>query len=65
MSGQNIKGGVAIRGMNVTFEYQFPIAFTDQEAVAQPAPTAIYIPYLFALQDSLLIYKGTSIATLQ
>ena len=56
MSGQNVKGGVAIRGMNVQLDYQF--------AAATPA-NQIINPYLFAVQDSLLILKGTSVATLQ
>ena len=56
MSGQNVKGGVAIRGMNVQLDYQF--------AAATPAAQIIN-PYLFAVQDSLLILNGTSVATLQ
>lgn len=53
LSGQNIKGGVAIRGMNVSLEYQFSGAIGALN------------PYLFMMQDELLIYKGTTMATLQ
>ena len=53
MSGQNVKGGVAVRGMNVSLEYTLQ------------ATQAAYNLNLFAIQDALLILKGTSVATIQ
>lgn len=53
MAGQNVKGGIAIRGMNVFVDETF-----------NPSTDAALNLHCFAVQDELLIMKGTSVAVL-